>query len=61
MRGFLAPKDVERANLLLNELRQLFTPSKGGSRTAALHEITFVIAPVVSRRGSAVVKAAPKQ
>jgi hypothetical protein len=45
-RGFLSPRDLERANVLLKELLDLFEPSNGSPDKGALHEITFVIAPV---------------
>jgi hypothetical protein len=38
-----------RANGLLKELLDLFEPSRATPDSHALHEITFVIAPVVLR------------
>ncbi len=45
-RAFLAPADLERANVLLKELLKLFEPSGAAPDARTLHEITFVIAPV---------------
>jgi|HubBroStandDraft_1064217.scaffolds.fasta_scaffold01691_8 hypothetical protein len=54
-RAFLSAADLERANVLLKELLDLFEPSNDAPGSGALHEITFVIAPVpVSRKGAKV-------
>lgn len=45
-RAFLSPDDLERLNILLAELLDLFDPSARPPDSGALHEITFVIAPV---------------
>ncbi|HUE01192.1 MAG TPA: helix-turn-helix domain-containing protein [Bryobacteraceae bacterium] len=45
-RAFLSPDDLKRLNILLAELLDLFDPSARPPDSGALHEITFVIAPV---------------
>ena len=48
-KGWLTPKDLEKANRLLNELVDVFTPPTGASRSSRLpYELTFAIAPVIA-------------
>ncbi|MGO4883625.1 MAG: helix-turn-helix domain-containing protein [Bryobacteraceae bacterium] len=49
-RAFLSPADVRRANALLQQLLAVFEPSKHPPATGSLHEITFVLAPVLTAR-----------
>jgi hypothetical protein len=44
-RGVVSPDDLERANVLLKELLELFEPGRHPPDSGALHEITFVLAP----------------
>jgi len=48
-KGWLTAKDLEKANRLLNELVDVFTPPTGASLFSRLpYELTFAIAPVIA-------------
>lgn len=48
-KGWLTMKDLEKANRLLTELVDVFTPSVGDSRASrSAYELTFGVAPVIA-------------
>ena len=53
-KGWLTEKDIEKANRLLSELVDVFTPSVSDQRSSrAPYELTFAIAPVIPANGKA--------
>jgi hypothetical protein len=47
--GWLTAKDLEKANRLLSQLVDVFTPPTGASRSSRLpYELTFAISPVIA-------------
>jgi DNA-binding transcriptional ArsR family regulator len=48
-RGVLSAKDLVRVNALLRALLVLFEDSRRAPEAGALHELTFVLSPVVAR------------
>ena len=53
-KGWLTMKDLEKANRLLHELVDVFTPSVDDSRTGrSPYELTFAVAPVIPANGKA--------
>ena len=48
-KGWLTPRDLEKANRLLHQLVDVFTPSIGNSRASrSPYELTFGVAPVIA-------------
>jgi DNA-binding transcriptional ArsR family regulator len=53
-KGWLTVSDLEKANRLLTELVDVFTPSVGDSRTSrSPYELTFGVAPVIAANAKA--------